>query len=106
MIIGKSSDEELNAYNMLLVADNYLNSGDSATAESVLKDLIEQFPNAGSAKLAEIELSDMEGRVTAQGPAVANTVWSLSWLLTVNILVFTVLIAIFVIWKIMRRTRV
>jgi tetratricopeptide (TPR) repeat protein len=102
--VGKRSDPNLNAYDMLLVADNYRDSGDPATARSLLNDLIKQFPKAGSANLAEVELKDMEGQPPkGQRLDTAQTGKSKTWIVGINILALITLFVILVARRLRKR---
>jgi TolA-binding protein len=67
-IIGRSGDGDLNAYNTFMVAMNYKDLSDAPRARDFLERVVKEFPNSGSAQLAESELREMKANVQRRYP--------------------------------------
>jgi tetratricopeptide (TPR) repeat protein len=64
-LVGKSNDDNFNAYNLLLVAYNTLDAGQKEAARDIFAEIVRRYPGTGSAQAAEREIK--EGTQGAKG---------------------------------------
>jgi tetratricopeptide (TPR) repeat protein len=75
--LGKGNDSNVNAYEMLLISQNYASLGDRKVADDLLKAIVKDYPDTGTAKAVEALLksklgsSSLKTRVVRIGLVVA-----------------------------------
>ncbi len=73
-LVGKSNDENMNAYNLLLTADDQAELGQFDAAEDLYRQTMEMYPNSGSAPLAQAGLVRTQNMRAAKSASLASEV--------------------------------